>query len=164
MRDLDMQPLTAALGFGEITGRMDGDIRDLRLVDWEPVAFDAQFRTVTRKGVPRRISQRAVNDLSSVGGGFTGGLQSSALRVFDSFGYSEIGLGCRLRNNVCHMSGIPRDASDRGQAGSSTAGYTVVEGSGLPRITVNGFARQVDWPVLVARLKAISEGQAPRIE
>jgi hypothetical protein len=159
LRDLDLQPLTAAFGFGEITGRLEGGIAGLRMVNWQPVAFDAHFASVTRAGVPRRISQRAVNDLSRVGGGLAGGLQASALRLFDSFGYSRIGLGCRLHNNVCEMSGIHAT-----EAGSAAAGYTVVEGAGLPRITVNGFQRRVDWPVLVARLKAVTEGQAPRIE
>ena len=162
LRDLDLQPLTAAFGFGEITGRLDGDIANLRLLDWQPAAFDARFATVARKGVRRRISQRAVNDLSRVGGGLVGGLQSSALRVFDSFGYRRIGIGCRLANNVCTMSGI--DAGGDKAASSAAAGYTVVEGSGLPRITVNGFAREVDWPVLVARLQAVSAGEALRIE
>jgi len=169
LRDLDLQPLTAAFGFGEITGRLDGEIADLRLLDWQPVAFNARFATVTRKGVKRRISQRAVNDLSRVGGGLVAGLQSTALSVFDSFGYRRIGIGCVLVNNTCTMSGIEGDADTNsevdGRATSSAAtGYTVVEGAGLPRITVNGFARQVDWPVLVARLQAVSDGGALRIE
>ena len=42
---------------------------------------------------------------------------------------------------------------------SSNGGYTIVEGSGLPRITVVGHQREVDWPVLVARLKAATEGK-----
>ncbi len=163
LRELDLQPLTAAFGFGEISGRLDGDIRALRLIDWQPVAFDAHFATVKRSGVPRRISQRAVNDLSRVGGGLAGGLQGTAMRLFDTFGYSRIELGCRLANTVCTMSGI-RGGAEPTEPGSSAAGYTVVEGSGLPRITVNGFQRQVDWPVLVARLKAVTEGQALRVE
>lgn len=164
LRDLDLQPLTTAFGFGEISGRLDGDIAGLRLLDWQPVAFDAHFATVTRKGVNRRISQRAVNDLSRVGGGgLVAGLQSTALRVFDSFGYRRIGIGCRLANNTCTMSGIEGAPGDKA-ASSAAAGYTVVEGAGLPRITVNGFAREVDWPVLLARLQAVSDGEALRIE
>lgn len=156
---LDLGPLTSAFGFGEITGRLDGRIGGLRLVDWSPVAFDAQLATVARPGVSQRISQRAVNDLSRVGGaGMSGGLQGTAMRLFDTFGYSRIGLGCRLANNVCEMRGLAS------AGGSSAAGYTIVEGAGLPRITVNGFQRRVDWPVLVARLKAVTEGQSPRIE
>ncbi|MGQ0801810.1 MAG: hypothetical protein ACT4NL_17070 [Pseudomarimonas sp.] len=169
LRDLDLQPLTAAFGFGEITGRLDGKIADLRLLDWQPVAFDAHFATGTRKGVKRRISQRAVNDLSRVGGGLVAGLQSTALSVFDSFGYRRIGIGCVLVNNTCTMSGIERDAAIDSDAtakatSSAATGYTVVEGAGLPRITVNGFAREVDWPVLLARLQAVSDGGALRIE
>lgn len=158
LADLDLAPLTSAFGFGEITGRLDGRVSGLRLVDWSPVAFDAELGTVARPGVARRISQRAVNDLSRVGGGLSGGLQGTAMRLFDTFGYSRIGLGCRLTNNICEMSGLG------GAGGSSAAGYTIVEGAGLPRITVNGFQRRVDWPVLVARLKAVTEGQAPRVE
>jgi hypothetical protein len=150
--DLDLQPLTGAFGFGEITGRLDGHIRGLRLVDWSPVAFDAMFRTDPDARDERRISQRAVNDLTRVGGGgIAAGLQNQVLKLFDTFGYRRIGLSCRLANNVCTMGGVD----------SSGTGYTIVEGAGLPRVSVIGHQRQVDWPVLVARLKAATEGQVP---
>ncbi|MFA5683715.1 MAG: hypothetical protein WC995_04035 [Lysobacteraceae bacterium] len=156
--DLDLKPLTGVFGFGEISGRLDGRIAGLRLVDWSPVAFDAHFHTDEQAKDRRRISQRAVNDLSQVGGGgLAAGLQSQALRLFDSFSYQRIGLGCRLANDVCAMSGIAGD-------GGSSGGYTIVEGAGLPRITVNGYQRRVDWPVLLQRLQAVSDGQAPRVE
>lgn len=152
---LDLKPLTGTFGFGEITGRLDGYVRDLRLLDWSPVAFDADLHTSANAKGPRRISQRAVNDLSRVGGaGLVAGLQNQVLKLFDTFGYARIGLRCRLRNNVCQMDGVD----------SSGGGYTIVEGSGLPRITVIGHQRQVDWPVLVARLKAATDGQTPIIE
>ena len=66
----------------------------------------------------------------------------------------RIGLACRLRDNVCAMDGV----------GSAGDGYTIVEGSGLPRIQVVGFRRRVDWPTLVARLVAATEGQAPVVQ
>jgi hypothetical protein len=155
LRNLDLKPLTGAFGFGEISGRLQGQVRDLRLVDWAPVAFDARFETSTTSKDPRRISQRAVQDLSSVGGaGLVAGLQSQVLKLFDTFGYARLGLSCRLANNVCRMGGLD----------SSGAGYTIVEGSGLPRITVIGHQEKVDWPVLVARLKAATDGQTPIIE
>jgi hypothetical protein len=155
LRSLDLQPLTAAFGFGEISGRMNGYIRTLRLVDWAPVAFDARFQTDEKADTPRRISQRAVRDLSSVGGmGAAAAIQQSVLRAFETFPYARIGIACRLHNHVCSMDGISRTAS----------GYTLVEGSGLPRISVNGMQRQVDWPVLVDRLRAVTEGQRPKID
>jgi hypothetical protein len=153
--NIDLQPLTTVFGFGEISGRLEGHIRGLRLVDWSPVAFDAELRTAKDAPGPRRISQRAVRDLSSVGGGsFAGGLQASVLRAFETFGYSRIGLSCRLERNVCQMGGID----------SSGQGYTIVEGSGLPRISVVGFQRRVDWPVLIDRLKATAQGQRPTFD
>ncbi len=155
LQNLDLEPMTKAFDFGLITGRLDGRIKQLRLVDWTPVAFDASFLTDKSFKGKRRISQRAVNDISSVGGsGIVAGLQAQVLKFFDDFGYDRIGIGCVLKDNVCQMSGL----------GSAGAGYIIVAGSGLPRIQVVGFRRQVDWPTLVDRLKAATEGQAPVIQ
>lgn len=153
VRGLDLEPLTGAFGIGEISGRLDGHIHDLRLVDWEPVAFDAAFHTVERRGVRQRISQRAVRELTEVGGGgLAAGLQAQVLKAFSSFGYEHIGLSCVLANNVCTMGGV---------GPAENGGYYIVEGSGLPRVHVIGHQNRVDWPVLVARLKAASQGQVP---
>lgn len=152
---LDLQPLTAAFGFGEITGRLDGKVSNLRLLDWAPVQFDADFHSSPGYKGKKKISQRAVRDLTSVGGGgIAAGLQNSMLKIFSNFSYSKLGLKCTLRQNVCHMDGV----------GSAGQGYTIVDGSGLPRITVVGFSRRVDWPVLLARLKAVTEGQMPSVK
>ena len=155
IEDIDMEPMTAAFGFGAITGRLDGRIANLRMVDWSPVAFDARLLTDPAWKGRRRISQRAVEDISKVGGaGLVAGLQTQVLKLFDDFGYARIGLGCRLRDNVCAMEGVS----------SAGDGYTIVEGSGLPRIQVVGFWRRVDWPTLVDRLEAATAGQAPVIQ
>ena len=156
IEDVDLEPMTAAFGFGSITGRLDGRIQDLRMVDWAPVAFDARLQSDPDWKGRRRISQRAVEDISKVGGGggLMGGLQAQALRLFDDFRYARIGLACRLRDNVCLMDGVD----------SAGDGYTIVQGAGLPRIQVVGFRRRVDWPTLVARLKAATEGQTPVIQ
>jgi len=155
IEDVDLEQITRVTGFGTITGRLDGRIQDLRLVDWDPVAFDARLQTDDAWKGKRRISQRAVKDISDVGGsGVAGGLQAKALGFFDDFGYQRIGMGCRLQDNVCTMSGI----------GSAGDGYIIVAGAGLPRIQVVGFRRRVDWPTLVKRLVAATEGQAPVIK
>jgi len=150
--NLDLRPLTSAFGFGEITGRLEGYIRDLRLVDWSPVAFDAYLQTSTTSKDQRRISQRAVRELTEVGGGgIAAGIQNSMLKAFSSFGYERVGLGCKLANNVCAMRGLPSKASG--------GGYTIVDGSGLPRVNVVGHQSHVDWPVLLGRLQAAASGQ-----
>lgn len=155
IQDIDMEPMTRVFGFGWISGRLDGRIDKLRLVDWSPSAFDAWLETDRSWKGKRRISQRAVNDISSVGGsGLGGGLQAQALKIFEDFGYDRIGIGCKLQDNVCQMSGL----------GSAGDGYIIVAGASLPRIQVVGFRRRVDWPTLVARLQAATAGQAPIIE
>lgn len=155
IEDLDLEALTKVVGFGTITGRLDGRVDALRLVDWAPVAFDARLETDRAWKGRKRISQRAVKDISDVGGsGVVGGLQGKALKIFDDFAYERIGLGCVLRENVCAMDGI----------GSAGDGYIIVAGAGLPRIQVVGFRRRVDWPTLVSRLVAATQGQAPVIQ
>lgn len=150
LRQLDLGLLTSVFDFGGITGRLDGALDDLRLVAWKPAAFKASF--VANDG--GRISQKAVNNLTAVGGGgIAGGLQGTVLKIFKTFGYKRIGLTCALKGDVCSMGGL----------GNAKDGYTIVEGSGLPRLTVVGHQREVDWPTLVRRLQAATEGAGPVI-
>jgi len=150
LRQLDLAAMTSVFDFGSITGRMDGSIDDLRLVNWNPVAFKASLLA----GSGGRISQRAVNNLTTVGGGgMAAGLQGAVLKLFKTFGYKRIGLNCTLQASVCHMGGLDNDAD----------GYTIVEGSGLPRLQVIGHQTQVDWPTVVRRLKAAIEGNGPDV-
>ena len=151
--NLDLERVTNAFSFGNMSGRLMGSIRGLRLVDWSPVAFDAWLRT--RGG--GRMSYTAVDDISAMGGGGLGAnLQTMALQLFDSFGYRRLGIRCKLRDEVCRMGGIePVPATD------GSDGYTIVEGAGLPRISIVGHHRRVDWPTLVRRLREATEGEGP---
>ncbi|QYR52206.1 hypothetical protein [Lysobacter soyae] len=159
---LDLLRLTEVFGFGSITGKLSGSIHDLRLIEWSPVRFDAELHTVKTPGVKQRISQRAVKNISSVGGSSpTSGLQAKALELFKDFGYSRIGLSCKLVNSVCMMSGLAPDST----SGSGSNSFTILQGAGIPRLTVVGHNRLVDWPVLVERVKAVAEGDVkPVIE
>lgn len=156
LEGLDLHALTGVFDFGSITGRLDGRIDGLRLVDWTPVAFDARLVTRRVRGVPQRISQRAVQNISSVGdASLVTSLQGQLIRLFDDFGYRRIGLSCRLVDEVCEMDGL----------GSAGTGFIIVEGAGIPRLTVVGFNRRVDWPTLVERLAAAGTGDvSPVVE
>ncbi|PWK93045.1 hypothetical protein [Fulvimonas soli] len=150
LRQLDLAAITSVFDFGSITGRLDGSIDGLRLVDWSPVAFQAQLLA----GDGGRISQRAVNNLTAVGGGgLAAGLQGAVLKLFKTFGYRRIGLNCALQDGVCRMGGL-----DGGEDG-----YTIVEGSGLPHLQVIGHQTRVDWPTLMRRLKAAVAGAGPEV-
>lgn len=151
-RDLELKPMTAVFGFGSISGALHGHVHDLRMVAWRPVAFSAAL--LADEG--GEISQRAINSISTLGGGgIVGGLQSAILNIFEDFNYARIGLRCVLRDGVCHMSGLG-EAED--------GGYLIVEGSGLPRIAVIGHQHQVDWQTLVTRLQAATSGGGVKIQ
>lgn len=156
LHELDLFAITEVFDLGHITGLVSGHVDGLRLVDWQLSAFNAELGTVPRRGVRQRISQRAVQNISSVGNGsFIGGLQGQLLGFFDDFGYSRIGISCRLANGVCRMGGLR-------SAGNT---FTIVEGAGIPRLQVVGHNRNVDWQTLVERVGAAIGGDvAPVVD
>ncbi len=153
IKDLDLAQVTSTFSFGSITGRLSGEIRNLETFDWMPESFDARFHTPPGDRSRHRISQRAVRNLSSIGGGSGGGvaaaLQGGFLKFFDDFGYERLGLNCRLARDVCTMSGVER----------TNGGYYIVKGKGLPRINVIGGQSRVAWKRLVRQLASIAESE-----
>ncbi len=152
MRNLDLNLLTGTFSFGKILGRIDVAVHNLELFGWKPVKFDASLKSSPGE-YPRRISQDAVQNISSLGGsGAVAAIQRSVLRFFDEFGYSQIGWSCALRNGICRMGGIASEPLPHG--------YLIVKGGGIPAITVIGYNRDVDWPELVSRLQRITGDHA----
>jgi hypothetical protein len=158
LANLDLELVTRAFSFGRITGRLSGEINELELFNWQPIAFDARLYTPPNDRSRHRISQRAVQNIGSIGGGGAGitqALSSGVMKFFDDFGYDKLGLSCRLENEVCHMDGV---------APAANGAYYLVKGSGLPRIDVIGSNRRVDWPRLVSQLIAVTEAEGPVVE
>ncbi len=155
LKGLDLETLTQRFSFGKITGKLDGRVKGLRLEEWQPISFDARFNTPKGDKSRHRISQRAVDNISDLGGaGISGALSRSFLRFFEEFGYSRLGISCRLENNICEMNGV--EPAERG--------YYLVKGGGVPRIDILGFNRRTDWPLLIAKLKEISERETTETE
>lgn len=158
LHELDLELVTSAFSFGRITGRLSGGIHDLELFNWSPVAFDARLLTPENDRSRHRISQRAVQNIGSIGGGgagVTAALSSGFLRFFDDFNYARLGITCKLTNEVCEMGGV---------GPAPNGGYYLVQGRGLPRIDVIGNARRVDWPRLVQQLIAATESAGPIVD
>lgn len=150
MRGLDLGALTRTFSFGAIEGRMDGEVSELQLVNWQPVHFNAQFQTSAGR-FDKKISQRAVENISALGGaGAAAAIQRSFLRFFKEFNYEKIGLSCRLRGNLCEMNGLA----------STAGGYTIVKGSGIPSMTVMGYNHSVSWNELLERIQSAIAGNA----
>ncbi len=155
LQGLDLERLTRTFRFGRITGRLDGDIQGLRLVGWQPAAFRAWFATPEDDRSRHRISQRAVENLASLGGAGAGAaLSRGLLGLFEEFRYDRIGLGCVLKEDICLMRGL----------GPAESGYYIVRGAGLPRVDVIGHSRAVRWSTLVRQLQAVTAAPAPVVE
>lgn len=159
-RDLDLQRVTDAFSFGLIQGRLSGDVVGLELQNWRPVAMDLHFYTPTDEKTQRRISQRAVENLASVGGGGAAAVLSTGfLQFFEVFAYDRIGIRCLLKNGVCAMSGAgPASTGPQGN------GYYIVKGRGIPRIDVVGYRDAVSWSRLSQQLAAISRSGSPTVK
>jgi hypothetical protein len=150
---LDLEQLTETFSFGAVSGFVDARVDDLVMAAWRPVRFDAQVRSAAGD-YRRRISQRAVEHITALGGaGAMAAIQRSMLMFFNDFGYREIGFGCRLRGNVCLMSGLDGPGGD-------AAPFMLVQGGGVPALNVIGYNRRVDWTELVDRLLHATAGGA----
>ncbi len=148
LRNLDLAAVTSTFSFGNMEGRLDGDFKKLRMLGFSPVEFDARLYTTPGDRSRHRISQKAIENISDLGGaGAAAVLSRGMLRFFDAFSYDQIGWSCRLRDEVCRMDGV---------AAAPGNGYYIVKGKGLPRINVIGFSRRVSWPLLVEKLRNIN--------
>jgi len=151
---INLERLTNTFEFGRITGLMDGSIDQLILENWEPTQFNAIFET-SDKSKTKRISQKAVDNISNLGGvGVAGALSRTFMRFFDDFGYDKIGISCKLKNSICEMDGVE----------PANQGYYLVKGGGIPRIDIIGFNRSTNWDILLDRLIHISDAGTPDIQ
>jgi hypothetical protein len=152
---IDLDLLTRAFDVGRIEGRLSGTLEDLVLVDWTPRRMNLLLATPEEDPGRRRISQRAVDNLTEIGGGLQAALSAPFLRFFEDFPYRRLGIGCALEGDRCRMSGV----ADR-----DDGSFVLVEGRGIPHLQVIGYTREVDWPVLIQRLQAVRAEQDPAVE
>jgi hypothetical protein len=106
-REIDLSTVTETLGFGSISGIMEGTLKGFEMSQGQPAAFVADFETVPRSGVAQRISFDAVQNITilGTGQGFRGGVGRGLASFFDEFGYDRIGFYCTLKNDNFRMKG-----------------------------------------------------------
>jgi len=156
VNNIDLGILTQTFEFGDITGRLSGYVHGLKLENWEPVQFDAWLTTPEDDRSRHRISQRAIENLTSIGGGgASNAISRGLLGMFEDFPYSRIGLGCRLIESTCHMRGVE----------SAPDGFYIVKHAWLPPwLDIKGYNWEVNWKELMERLKNLSKTESPVIE
>jgi len=143
---LDLEQLSGKFEFGSITGKLSGFVRKLTIANGKPLTFYAWLGTPDDDDSIHKISQKAVKNIASIGGGGVSDMMSrSFLNLFETFSYDKIGIGCYLHDGVCQLMGVE----------AAKTGYTIVKGGGLPRIDVIGYNPRVDWDVLMERLSRI---------
>lgn len=150
LNSLDLEQLTDTFSFGKIEGNLSGKMAALKLEDWQPVYFEAEFATPEDDEKPHRISQKALENLNQIGGGLSGTLSNGFLRFFPTYSYGRIGISCRLFKGVCELGGVE----------NTPEGFYILTRGGLlpPWVEVKGTGRSIVWSHLIDGLKRISEG------
>lgn len=153
MRDIDLGEITRTFNFGSMMGKLEGDVKHLRMQRWKPVYMDAVIQTADGP-FEKKVSQRAVENITALGGeGTAAALQRTVLRFFDAFGYEKIGLRCELRGDVCKMGGVENTVN----------GFAIVKGKGIPTVNVNGYTQYVSWKDILSRMQRITDRNAKMI-
>jgi len=105
--DLDLKKLTDEVPFGEVTGIVSGEIRDLVITYNQPERFDFRLESVPRQGVAQTFSLKAVDNLTvlSTGRQASGGTGGFWMSLIRGFRYQKLGIVSTLRNDTFTLNG-----------------------------------------------------------
>jgi len=111
LHDLDLAQLTASTGFGKIQGVLTGYVNSLEIAGGQPQRFDLLLETVKKKGIPQRISVKAVDHIAELGGGQSPFIGAAGIfaSLFKEFPYRKIGVHATLENDVFRINGTIKD-------------------------------------------------------
>ncbi|MFQ6083376.1 MAG: hypothetical protein ACE5WD_08455 [Candidatus Aminicenantia bacterium] len=110
-KDLNLEKITNSIPFGQVTGIIKGEIKDLAFSYGQPERFVMHLESVRRKGIPQKFSFGAVNDLAVIGSGEGVSLSSKRglNRFVSEFIYKKIGISCSLKNDMFTLRGTIRE-------------------------------------------------------
>jgi hypothetical protein len=107
--EIHLLDVTRTFDFGEVYGVVQGEIRDCELFRSVPVRCEADLHTVETKGVPRKISVKAIRNISILGSGSQVGFLDRGLQKFlDTYTYSSIGVQMQLLDDRFLLRGTER--------------------------------------------------------
>jgi hypothetical protein len=104
---INLEKVTSLFSFGQVSGFVQGRVDDLVLKGARPERFRLTLKTQEVAGASKRINIKAVENVSLLGTGFgeLGGLQQGINRWFQDYAYQEIGLSCRLADDMFTLRG-----------------------------------------------------------
>lgn len=110
-KDLLLSEMTTDTAFGKIEGVLKGQLRDVEMAYGQPQKFNLLLETVKTKGIPQKISVRAVENIAQIGGGQSPfiGLAGAFASFFKTFPYKKIGIKANLENDVFTVNGTIKE-------------------------------------------------------
>jgi hypothetical protein len=156
--DLLLSEMTTDTPFGKIEGILKGHIRNFELAYSQPQKFDLLLETVNKKGIPQRISVKAVENIAQIGGGQSPfmGLAGAFGSFFKKFPYKKIGIRAYLENDVFTINGtIREDGTEYLVKRGSFSGVNVVNQNPENRISFKD---------MVKRTKRITHKKVPVVK
>jgi hypothetical protein len=105
--EIDLGKVTRTFDVGEMTGIVEGYLHDCVLFGGVPTRFDAEIRTVERKGVDRTINVKALNNIAILGtGGRITAFDRGIHKFFDNYTYDSLGVHMTLVDDVFLLRGL----------------------------------------------------------
>ena len=144
---INLEDITQNTNFGLVTGFIEGYIKNLSLVKFtEPLSFNVLVRTQKVKGTSKKITLKAINSISKIGGGYT----SMAIPFFKTFPYSKIGFYAKLKNGIFYLNGLYKERNRE---------YIIkkVFLVGINVINMNKNNR-IPWDDMLDRIKRVKKG------
>lgn len=108
---LNLKKVTDMLPFGQVTGIIKGEIKDLSFSFGQPESFILRLESEQRKGIPQKFSLKAANDIAILSSGDKTSLTPGKgwTRFVSDFRYKKIGVFCSLKNDLFNLRGTIRE-------------------------------------------------------
>jgi hypothetical protein len=109
--DLLLSEMTTDTAFGKIEGVLEGELRNVEMAYGQPQRFNLLLETIRKRGVPQKISIKAVENIAQIGGGQSPfmGLAGAFASFFKTFPYEKIGIRASLENDVFKVNGTIKE-------------------------------------------------------
>jgi hypothetical protein len=145
-QDLNLEEITGHTTFGKIQGLLDGNVKDLEIAYGQPQRFDLLMETEEKRGIPQRISVKAVDSIGRIGGGQSPFLGAAGIvaSLFKEFPYKKIGIHAKLRNDIFQVNGtIKEDGREYMIKRSGFSGVNVVNQNPDNRIGFKDMVKRI---------------------